>query len=84
MSEPTPELIAAGVRALIAGRNARHPERRWHVGSPPHRLEGTALVGTGKLKDGFATPDDQDAILDRSATATANEYRLHESTEEVA
>ncbi len=39
--EPTDELIASAIRALVAGLNARRPERRWRVDSLPHRFRGT-------------------------------------------
>lgn len=83
---PSPVAVEKGIGALVAGLNARHPGRRWHVASPPHGLEGTGTVGTGHVDHPRVVgPDDKRTVGNGGATAPATDEDVaNHSTDKVA
>lgn len=81
---PSEATIAAGVRSIVAGLNARERTYRWSVASPPDRLKGSVSATAGDLDGGLIAPDDKHALGDGGSSATADEDRLHHPREGVA
>lgn len=70
--DPSPVAVEKAIGALLAGLNARHPGRRWHVASPPDGLEGAGAVGAGHVDHPrIVGPDDERAVGHGGATRTA-------------
>ncbi len=71
---PSPVAVDKGIAALVAGLNARHPGRRWHVASPPDGLKGTGAVGAGDVDHPRVVgPDDERTVGHVGATGTATD-----------
>ena len=81
--EPTD--IEAGLRSLVAGLNARTPGQRWRVASPPKRLVGAGVSGSGNVDGpGVAGTQDQDTGLDGYSASATDEHEADHASQEVA